>query len=126
MGRITTPPYRLEFTAVDRGAWTPGAWRSESNGRPTAANLAAYVRETERSTMAGGCNAHLGATRILAARIVRQSTGDVVATYDARPADTEPTPAERRAEQLVDDAATARAFGWHRDPQTYPSQRRND
>jgi len=28
---------------------------------------------------------------------------------------TEPTPAERRAEQLVDDE-TARAFGWHRWP----------
>lgn len=69
MGRSTTPTYRVEYK-VDRGFWTTAAWPTKFAGRPSGANLAKHVAVTEASTQPGGCNAHLGATKILAARIV--------------------------------------------------------
>jgi hypothetical protein len=41
------------------------------------------VQATEDSTTPGGVNAHLGVTRIIAARVVRQRDGKTLATYDA-------------------------------------------
>lgn len=73
-------PFVIRYT-VDNGKWTPGAWRSKFNGRPTAKNLAAYVESMQASTLPGGCNAHLGATTILSATVTRQSDGAVVASF---------------------------------------------
>jgi hypothetical protein len=75
---IDTPGYR----------YTPAPWRTRQAGRPTTANLAAHVEAFEASTEPGGCNAHLGATRVTSARIRRnQLRGVVVASYTpaARP-----------------------------------------
>ena len=69
MGRTFTPAHAVEFV-VDRGYWTPMGWDAKHAGRPTVANLAAFVAGYEASTQPGGVNAHLGATRILSARIV--------------------------------------------------------
>lgn len=70
MGRSFTPAFAIEYI-VDNGFWTPGAWRTDQAGRPTDANLARHVAFMEASTQPGGCNEHLGATKILAAHIVR-------------------------------------------------------
>jgi hypothetical protein len=70
MGRTLTPAYAIEYV-VNRGFWTPACWPTKQAGRPTAANLAKHVALVEASTQADGCNAHLGATKILSARIVR-------------------------------------------------------
>lgn len=89
MGRISTPAFRIEYSAVvavasDRAiGMTAGAWRSQQAGRPTDANLAKHVAHLEASTKVFGCNAHLGELRIGAARIVRQADGKVVAVYVA-------------------------------------------
>ena len=69
MGRTITPAHAIEYV-VDNGRWTPAGWDAKHAGRPTAANLAAHCQLLEDSTMPGGCNEHLGPTRILAARIV--------------------------------------------------------
>jgi hypothetical protein len=81
MGYTTTPKYRVEVT-TDNGYWTPQAWPVKYAGRPNAANLAAWVAIQEGATQPGGVNAHLGATRILTAKIVRNAQdGDLVAAY---------------------------------------------
>jgi hypothetical protein len=73
---MTVPGYR----------YSPASWHCKRNGRPTAANLAAYVASFEASTMPGGVNAHLGATRVASARIRRNTyAGDTVATYAPAP-----------------------------------------
>lgn len=83
MGHSTTPAYAIEFL-TDHGSWTPAAWDAKHAGRPTAANLAKHVGVMEASTNAGGCNAHLGATKILAARILKnRGHRDLVAAYAA-------------------------------------------
>lgn len=84
MGRVTTPTYRIEFT-VDRGYWTACSWQGKYNGRANAANLAAVCMEMERATYPRGVNSHLGVTHILSAKIVRQSTNEVVADYIRQP-----------------------------------------
>jgi hypothetical protein len=84
MGRVVTPTFRLEVQVVgDYGrtgyatVWTAQAWR----GRATVARLVDWVKGMEASTREGGVNAHLGETTIRSAEIIRQSTGDTVATY---------------------------------------------
>jgi hypothetical protein len=88
MGRTVTPTFRIEGLArrISDGRRFPlyHAWPTKHAGRPTDATLAAYVEVAEAATLAGGVNAHLGAEQITEARVIRQSTGDVVATY--RPA----------------------------------------
>lgn len=81
MGRSSTPTFRLE-TTVDRGGWTPQAWRTKEYGRPTLKNLERWVGEMEKSTRAGGVNALIGATTVIDAKIVHQETGDVVCSYE--------------------------------------------
>jgi hypothetical protein len=67
--------------------WTPAPWNCRQNGRPTAPNLARYVQDLEASTMPGGCNSHLGATRVASARIRYNVLGGAtVAGYAPEPA----------------------------------------
>ena len=91
MGRITTPPYRIEFTCVG-SVQTPAVWRVKGSGQlpgygsPNNANLAKYMAFTNASYLPGGCNEHVtkafgqGAIPV-AARIVRQADGEIVATW---------------------------------------------
>lgn len=87
MGRSITPTFRIEFrevTAAGRPVhWTSAGWDTKHAGRPSAETLAAHVRGMEASTEPGGVNEHLGATTIGYARIVRQSTDEVMAEYRA-------------------------------------------
>lgn len=83
MGRSTTPAYRYEMVTTG-GSQTPGAWyvgRRCGHGSPTNVNLTKYVKAFEESTKQGGVNAHLGTTVVFSAKIIRQSTQEVVATY---------------------------------------------
>ena len=85
MGTSRTPAYRMEL-AVDNGRVTPFGWDvggKYGKGKANAENLKKYVEAFEASTQPGGCNSHLGVTRVLTAQIVKQSTGDTVATYKA-------------------------------------------
>ena len=85
----TTPTYIVKI--VDgKYSYTPSAWRVTSrtqvaaDGKPTAANLAKYVASVEASTQPGGCNAHLGATKIKWAAIYRNDGSmKTVAEYRA-------------------------------------------
>ena len=94
MGRSTTPTFRVEFTKTYKlSGFNHMAWYSTDGpnrtgyGKPTEANLAKLIKHMNQSYQPGGANAHLqraGQDRpssITEARIVRQSTGKVVATY---------------------------------------------
>lgn len=86
MGRTTTPTFRLEVlesTNTGRNYAFQSAWPTRHAGRPTDATLAAHVQVHEASTRPGGVNEHLGASTVTRARVIRQSTGDVVAEYHA-------------------------------------------
>lgn len=77
------PTFRLEMT-VTPGAVTTMFWRTNTKygyGRPNAKNLAAYVSKFEEASLPGGVNAHIGSIKVVSARIVRQKTNEVVATY---------------------------------------------
>ena len=63
------------------GLCTPSAWDTKHAGRPSDSTLKAWVEHFEASTKTGGCNAHLGATVVWSAKVVRQATGETVATY---------------------------------------------
>ena len=80
MGRTITPTYRLEMEEQRLGSTSPAAWK----GRPTDANLERYVL----AYVDGGVNVHLSESLGYmpiphAARVVRQSTGQVVASWKA-------------------------------------------
>ena len=90
MGRSIAIKYTVQV--IVRGVQnTPSEWRTRSrlngvvpaHGAPTAANLAAYVRKYEESTLPGGCNAHLGVTKVARAVIVNQQTRETIANYVA-------------------------------------------
>jgi hypothetical protein len=53
------------------------------HGKPTAENLAAHVKAFEAATRPEGVNAHLGETKVVSAKIVRQNGNVVLATYQA-------------------------------------------
>jgi len=80
MGRSTTPTFRCEMN-ISRGSMTPLAWDTKHAGRPSDATLKAFVEHFEASTRQGGVNAHLGPTVVWSAKVIRQSTGDTVASY---------------------------------------------
>jgi hypothetical protein len=85
MGRITTPTYRLEITDhTGEFGMTPMAWRVRDGGKPTTENIDKWVTAFEASLLTH--NKHLGIFSIKSARIVRQSTGDVVAEWQRRAA----------------------------------------
>jgi hypothetical protein len=88
MGRSTTPTYRLEITGhTGNFTITNSAWHVQSrygipgDGRPSTDNLDRYVTAFEKSLRTGGSNAHLGIFLITSCRIIRQSTGKVVAEW---------------------------------------------
>ena len=91
MSNSHTPTFRVEFSGVivltgteaKRVSYTPAAWDCKQSGKPSDETLATYVRGVEDSTLPGGVNEHLGVTRISRAKVVRQSTDEVVATYGA-------------------------------------------
>ena len=92
MGRTRTPAYRVEVGPA-RGngrtvVSTPSCWFVNEKGRPTAANLEAYVHAYIDSCKVGGCNEHLSQAYGFIpvpsfARIVDQRTGGVVAEWKA-------------------------------------------
>lgn len=79
---MSTPTFRIETRYVGgRFSTTPEAWPTKHLGRPTPYALGQWVALTEQSTKPGGVNAHLGPMTVRSARVVRQSTGEVVAQY---------------------------------------------
>lgn len=78
----STPTYRIEMVATG-GSYTPAAWPTKHLGRPGPSSLLLYVSTFEASTREGGVNAHLGAVTVKSAKVIRQSTGEVVAEYTA-------------------------------------------
>lgn len=80
MGRSITPTYAL-YEYIPGHSVTPSAWSCKHQGKPTSDNLVRAIAMFEQSTQEGGCNAHLGPTIVHSAKIVRQSTGEVVARY---------------------------------------------
>jgi hypothetical protein len=86
MGKSYTPTYRVEERAQGVAPYTY-AWRKE-DGRPTIANLEKRIMSYAKSLEKGGVNEHLSKNFIpypTFARIVRQATGEVVATWKAAP-----------------------------------------
>lgn len=51
--------------------------RQAQRSRPRPAHVAVF----EASTAPGGVNAHIGATKVVSAQIVRQSTNETLASY---------------------------------------------
>lgn len=96
MGRSITPPYRVEIEYTD-GRNSRTTWNLRSNnarvpadGKPTATNLARYVESFHASTAPDGANKHLAGLKIETARIVRQATGETMATWHAPQEDPYP------------------------------------
>lgn len=86
MGRTVTCTYRLEVWEGRNKPVTPMCWNSKGWGRPTKANLAKWVSKYIKSLQKGGANYHV--SRSLGyipvptkAKIIRQKTGEVVATW---------------------------------------------
>ena len=90
MGTSRLIPYVMIVT-TDNGHWTNSEWRMRAQGRvpahgkATTENLKKHCLFVEESTHPGGCNAHLGVTHILTARIKDQRTGEILATYTREP-----------------------------------------
>lgn len=86
MGRSRMWSIRIEWTVAGQ-CWTHTEWDSKHCGRATNANLARFVREMVDSFKVGGANARTGALLgvpvVLAARVVSQRSGKVLATYSA-------------------------------------------
>jgi hypothetical protein len=82
MGRTVTPTFRVEMFVP---GWhiTAAVWDCKRQGRPSDKTLAADVASFEASTLPGGANAHLGFTVVQRARIIRQSTNEIVAEYQS-------------------------------------------
>lgn len=88
MGRSTTPTFRLEILGhTGNFSMTNGAWNVQrrngcpGDGQPSTESLDRYVTSFEASLRPGGSNAHLGIFSLTSCQIVRQSSGDVVATW---------------------------------------------
>lgn len=84
MGRTITPSYRVELMEHRIGSCGPAVSRMGWDGRPTVANLERYVF----AYVDGGVNVHLSESLGYipiphSARIVRQKTGRIVASWQA-------------------------------------------
>ena len=66
---------------ISRGYTTPTGWDTKHAGRPSDATLKAHVERFEASCQPGGVNSHIGPLVVWSAKIIRQSTGEVIATY---------------------------------------------
>jgi len=89
MGKVVTPPYRLEMPNV-----TAMTWRVKTQfgipgyGKPNFDNLVKFIRGYSRSLEKGGSNEHISNSLGYVpypqwARIVRQSDGHVMAEWKA-------------------------------------------
>ena len=82
MSRDATSKYAIQLV-VPGYRYSPACWNCRRNGRPTAANLIRYIESFEASTRPGGCNAHLGETRVSSAYIrLNEYAGQVVASFN--------------------------------------------
>jgi hypothetical protein len=82
MGTTRTPTFRVEATSVrlrdgKRFHEVLLGWR----GTATDAKLAEWVETFDTATAPGGVNAHLGQHQTTRAKVVRQTTGETVATF---------------------------------------------
>lgn len=84
MARDYTPTHAVEMHGDASHRYTPAIWPTKHAGRPTAKNLAAYIRTFEDSTQFGGVNAHLGVTKIVSAQIVKNDGSREVVAHFAR------------------------------------------
>ena len=86
MGRTITPTYRVEFKDnVSGHYWNTQAWNGNSDGRATAQNLETWRNRYNKSFQSDGNNFHCSKSvgriiHISEARLIRQASGDVVAT----------------------------------------------
>lgn len=85
MGRSVTPTFRIEARTMGFVPTFHMAWPKQA-GRPSTKTAEEYVRRFNASLEPGGCNEHLKKScpmaRMLGVKVVRQSTGAVVASYD--------------------------------------------
>jgi hypothetical protein len=85
MGKSNTPTFRVEYTSMTlvtgRKHANVVSWDVQQDGPANEQSLRGFVRSMEQSTREGGVNAHLGAELIVAARLVRQSSGQTVARF---------------------------------------------
>lgn len=85
MGRSVTPTFRVETTGTI--GMTPACWNTKSYGRPSEKTAREYVEKFNESLEPGKCNEHIRKAypnaRMTGAKIIRQSTGEVVASYAA-------------------------------------------
>jgi len=84
MGRSTTPTYRVAIRTNDMSVMTDCAWNSKYHGRANQKNLETWRTTLNASFQPGGVNEHIAEARkaiphIIAAKLIRQSTGEVVA-----------------------------------------------
>lgn len=89
MGKVRTPTFRIESRWFGRQV-SNMEWKTKEYGRPTTENIDRYVTTMEESMKPGGVNAHLGFSPILEVQIVRQSTGEVVASWERNKHRNEP------------------------------------
>jgi hypothetical protein len=76
-------PTFVVYMTVSGYYYSPAAWPTKYADRPSDATLAEYVRGHEAACEPGGVNAHLGPQHVTEARVVRQATGETVASYTA-------------------------------------------
>ena len=84
MGRSTTPTYRIEARTNDISVINDCVWNSKYHGRANQENLEKWRTILNASFQPGGVNEHIAEARkavphIIAAKLIRQSTGEVVA-----------------------------------------------
>lgn len=87
MGKSYTPTFRVEYrdnTNAQILSFNPMAWDCKMDGRPTVANLEKWRQGYNKSFNPGGVNFHVSKEigviiHISNAKLIRQSTGEVVA-----------------------------------------------
>jgi hypothetical protein len=87
MGRSTTPTFRAEVKGSNWN-FSMFGWDCKTNGRPNQTNVDRYRLSLNNSFLPGGVNFHVSDSRgviphVSTVRVVRQSTGDVVAESKA-------------------------------------------
>jgi hypothetical protein len=91
MGRSITPTFRAEYKTQD-GRWNAIGWNARAtqcanvtvHGAPNERNAEVMRSKLNKSFANGGVNAHVSAAvgyilHVSAVRVIRQSTGEVVA-----------------------------------------------
>ena len=88
MGKVYTPTFRAEVRDNTSQAWFHSAWNVKDHGRPTDKNAERYRRSLNESLKIGGVNEHISKAagflvHTSAVRVIRQATGQVVASAKA-------------------------------------------